>query len=782
MYLYSLNTYRNPDYERDLTSYAPAMSDCYRSMTLTTFPGSSRELKLVTDPEINIISKCQNGIETYTYIEACKCNIIQTKNIQSYYGSVKLENKNQYGTIYDINWIGVNNCGTNCIDSNVYFGGDTFIGRFSVKRKHSFFERDTYQLSSEYPINYSFYGNAAYPAFYFDTNPIKKYTVLQSLGINFDLNETISSVDIKSLIPFFKNSIFDNKRYLNPPKYNFDCNPEDTGNVIEEDGRLLSFNAVKGIMYLYSYGISYFIAESDVNLDLRGIDETKQSDFYPRESNLQEWLQKRNLDPVVQNEYVYDKSYSRQFIEEFHYQYGLDFKGNEFCENTKYNRVIASAQGTDLDDDDLTDSLLNFKALDFNDFSLSDGKLISIEGAENGNVLARQENVMSLFKANTTIQSDRGLISLSNGTGIGIQNAQHFTKPDLGYAGSQHKAILHTQFGHVSVDAKRGYVFLLGNNFNSLDEISNNGMKHWFKENLPFTISKQFPDYNIDNALNGAGLSMCFDMRFNSFYLTKKDYEANDKVILIDGKFYDKITNLEVSLTDSNYFCDKSWTISYNFNIEQWTSFHSFIPDGYIEHVDHFDTVKNNSIWKHNITNKDYQRYYGKLYPFIVEVQSKYDSVNHILNNVSFITEVNQYFNNYDLVRLIDKSFNKAIVYNSTQNSGLLNLEITNNNLYQKSKYPIVKSNIESIISLVIKENYHNFNQFKDKVNVHNIPIWLYECNNIDKKLNPDVFLNKSRENIRDFQNKVMLIQDKEHQYHYIFKYLIFNDTKTHRL
>jgi hypothetical protein len=37
-----------------------------------------------------------------------------------------------------------------------------------------------------------------------------------------------------------------------------------------------------------------------------------------------------------------------------------------------------------------------------------------------------------------------------------------------------------------------------------------------------------------------------------------------------------------VYLTDEDYFCNKSWTVSYNANIGTWTSFHSYLPNYYI--------------------------------------------------------------------------------------------------------------------------------------------------------------------------------------------------------
>ena len=37
-----------------------------------------------------------------------------------------------------------------------------------------------------------------------------------------------------------------------------------------------------------------------------------------------------------------------------------------------------------------------------------------------------------------------------------------------------------------------------------------------------------------------------------------------------------------VYLEDEKYFCNKSWTISFDFNTKSWISFHSYIPNFYI--------------------------------------------------------------------------------------------------------------------------------------------------------------------------------------------------------
>ena len=42
------------------------------------------------------------------------------------------------------------------------------------------------------------------------------------------------------------------------------------------------------------------------------------------------------------------------------------------------------------------------------------------------------------------------------------------------------------------------------------------------------------------------------------------------------------ISRTQVYLDDPEFFCNKSWTLSFNFNTKSWVSFHSYIPNWYI--------------------------------------------------------------------------------------------------------------------------------------------------------------------------------------------------------
>src|SRR5690606_16103933 len=155
---------------------------------------------------------------------------------------------------------------------------------------------------------------------------------------------------------------------------------------------------------------------------------------------------------------------------------------------------------------------LNYKANDFYNFPLSNGRLIGVDGIESSKVLVRSENTFQVFNAFVTIQTNVDNIQVGTG-GMFATKPQEYSKTTLGHAGTQHRAILHTEYGHTWVDAKRGQVFNLTSE--GADEISNKGMKNWFKQNLPFQILKDFPaiEPDIDNNFKGLGITMAFDKR-----------------------------------------------------------------------------------------------------------------------------------------------------------------------------------------------------------------------------------------------------------------------------
>ena len=134
-----------------------------------------------------------------------------------------------------------------------------------------------------------------------------------------------------------------------------------------------------------------------------------------------------------------------------------------------------------------------------------------------------------------------------------------------------------------------------------------------------------------------------------------------------------KITPL--LLTDSFYFCDQSFTLSYSYDLQAFVSFHSYFPTYFYNDESYYYTVINNKIYQHQLETP-YLKFNNSLYPFIIEiVDNAYQTSN--LFNVGFIAN----FARYDsatkkYVINPNISYNYGIVYNSFQSTGKQRLSL----------------------------------------------------------------------------------------------------------
>jgi len=676
------------------------------------------------------------------------------KPISSYYAAIKNFVPDQYGNIFNIEYLPTDSCifemDADNDDCRGVYGGDTFINRFAFKTKVPYFLANTFRLPDGTDFNYENFPNLAVPRHYYNN----------TLGVGSEIDNIL---DILAIVTPTGAATF-----MGRPKSIRDCSTN-------------KFFYQNGFIYLYHYGIPYFLVESDVNVDYRHGENLKEKAFYPAQNDLDFWMQEENVPISEDNFYAYNKDYSKQNKETPFSIDGPNFEPSRDCRIEHPNRIIYA-----------TDSnWLTYKANDYYDFPLSKGKITSIEGIENGTVLVRTVNSTLVFKAYNLIPIDGDTVQVGTG-GVFKNPPQEFAETTLGYVGSQHKAILHTEYGHIWPDAKRGQVFNLAANAANLDEISKNGMKNWFKENLPFRVLRDFqnmPETDIDNSFNGLGICMAFDKRYNRFLLTKRDYKLRNSTTGVEydpetKTFFRTVDNqpVTVGLGDKRYWKDASWTISYNFFTKSWVSYHSYKPEYYIDAIDFFGSGKD-GLWLHNLTNASYQVFYGTLYPFIAEYVTKFEGQLRILNSVEFDTEVRRYQNEYDyVVRSKLPGFNKAIIYNDIYNSGLLNLvKSDKNNLSEVGKYP-VRNITNWEIEVAIANYAWRFNQFYNLVKESSeIPRWIFDANNVDKNLNGLAFNYKKGDfdlsRIKGQWFKIRLINDKTSAYKIISKFKIDNLT-----
>lgn len=244
----------------------------------------------------------------------------------------------------------------------------------------------------------------------------------------------------------------------------------------------------------------------------------------------------------------------------------------------------------------------------------------------------------------------------------------------------------------------------------------------------------------------------------------------------------------EVDLNDENLFEDVSWTVAYSPIYGSWISYYDFKPNYYISHNNYFQTGINTEgdefgLWSHLLTNKSFQVFYGKKYPFGVEYPIKSDPVTKTLNSIELWTEAKRNHNDYDYAISPELTFNRSNVYNAVVNSGNLNLVPQKNNLAFVRQFP--KTNADNTQDILIS-NVDNFKWSYDylfnrvKTNLANQPVWLWDKSQINKTINPhavgfggkrvlqrlygDYFINK-------------LEYDKDSRYNLILKWAM-NDTQ----
>lgn len=667
------------------------------------------------------------------------------KKISSYYASVKRIFPNQYGQVNTVKYVstGVYN---NLLERKAIFGGDTFITRFTLKRKHGFFTVD-YINQSAIGVNYKNKSNIL----------TAKFFAVNEKGGLFGLREYV--IDKNSSV--------------------LDCS--------------ISGSNRNGFFYLYSYGIPNFYTESFINTELRYSGANPWDTWYPKlqGTDVSKWTEQIRVNINLDNTYNYNFNYSKQNTESALFPQAADYTPANFCKNSHPGRIIYSKQSSQ---EESTDSWLINPANNYYDADTSLGAITDIQCLDSIRVLVRYENGTQIFNAFDTMKLEATTVSIDGG-GMFAQKPQSFAETEVGYAGSTSKwAFDTTQFGSFFLDNDRGRVFQF---VSTLEEISNSGMFNWFQENTRIKFFQDldllsnktnFEKFNRDNPYFGIGYTSTYDNRFNIWFLTKKDYRIKDTKNLSDFSFSNDGTLLYkaklANLDDTKVFTNVGWTISYSPIYKSWVSYHSFIPNYYLGGINEFHSGRlfDSTIWKH-WDKFTFQTYYGVLYPFEIQVTTADEQKVSILRSIEYNLKVQKYVtNNYQDILEESVNFNKLIVSTDNQSSGLMNLILNDktNPYLTMSTYPKVNANSLDVTYSKVEGHKYRVNQFADLVldKNNNIPIFIHDENGVDRYVNNIDYtkvnnLMLGNQKFRSEFFDIMLIQDKERDYKMIFKFLV---------
>jgi hypothetical protein len=150
-------------------------------------------------------------------------------------------------------------------------------------------------------------------------------------------------------------------------------------------------------------------------------------------------------------------------------------------------------------------------------------------------------------------------------------------------------------------------------------------------------------------------------------------------------------------------------------------------------------------LWRHLTNIQLYNTFYGAIEPYIIEYPFAYKFKDELLQNVVDYTKAYEYlsipdgvFNDNTRIETNDKWFNKAILYNGQQSSGLLELVAKPmNNMRAYMQYPILNADSKTI-TYTKSDNFYQYNTFWALEKSSQVPLFNTSCESlsIDKVIN----------------------------------------------
>ena len=229
-----------------------------------------------------------------------------------------------------------------------------------------------------------------------------------------------------------------------------------------------------------------------------------------------------------------------------------------------------------------------------------------------------------------------------------------------------------------------------------------------------------------------------------------------------------------IDMSDTSFFKEVSFTIAYKPTEGRWISYYSITPDFYVSHQQHLQQGNNygrdaGKLWSHLFGNTSYQVFNGRLEPFVIEYINPSQGANKLLESISLEVESRRWQNEYDYATKKGIGFNKATIYNSTNNSGVLNL-FEQKSLRDIKDYPKTNANNTQDILYSSLDRKHYFNYFYNRVadQNNNVPIWLWDDSMVNKEVNSKSVTFKGKrilERLRGDYFYVRLTNDKESRF-----------------
>ncbi len=208
----------------------------------------------------------------------------------------------------------------------------------------------------------------------------------------------------------------------------------------------------------------------------------------------------------------------------------------------------------------------------------------------------------------------------------------------------------------------------------------------------------------------------------------------------------------------------------------------------YIDKIEaiHCKTSNTGSTWRHLTNTLIYNKFYGEIHPYIIEYPFSYQSYDEILQNIKDYTKAYKYlpipdgvYNDNARIETDNQYFNKAVLYNGQQSTGILELvPKPKNNLSQYMTYPIYNAESKTI-TYTKSDNFYQYNTFWGLVKDKSVPLFSTSCESlsIDKVVNQSNmdYTKRSfkKEPLRAKDLKVRHILDNSSEAHLVSQFII---------
>lgn len=698
---------------------------------------------------------------TITGFKLPRADAHTTSQAVMFYATSKNTNPNQYGQLGSTQTILAHGNINTEATSPIIYGGDCIIAKYAVQTKQQLFSQNmattiNNELPSNFPdntpYNYLLYRNIGYARFWADST---KYDYSQLISKNVTNFETFGRTT--------------------DSKYNLDGKFKDDVNIFRVDNAYF-YTSVNGILEFY--------VECDYNVSFR--EETKYPFYSKSRGDLTEIFKAPFM--WFPEEFKLDEGFRElQTNEIFASQFRLDFDVRDNLKLRNRNAVIYSLPSFNLQ---AVDNWQYFLPGNYFSFSQSDfGNLTGIHKVD-------QDRLIYLFdRSSPFVSPGRDEIQTLDGRKVTIGDGGMFAKEprelvptDVNYGSCQSKyAFLSNQFGYFYPSQTQGRVFNFTKN---LDDITREGLFFWAKKYMPIQLYEKYPEMpREENPLTSVGYHTVFDNNYEVIYITKRDFLPKKQYE--DRIEYNPITNtfsysgFNIDL-HSHYFEDISWTLSYSPKDKAFISYHDWHPDWVIQSENHFLTVKDNGIWKHNSTCESFCEYYGNSYPFQFEYVDSDGQAISTRKSIEYFMENYHYRDSCrDRFHVLYGNFDNLMVHNTEQCSPPLHIVQHPKTKYGSIEYP--KRTAQGWDILFSKrEQRYRINMFWDSTRdrgeftPYEFHIWVNSANGYTRTLNPRAIdtdkPEEQRKKFRHYFTKFLLSKEVSGSNKYIFKF--FNSKK----